>query len=138
MRYSPLQQSTTTAAAMPRPFTPLLIALPFLMLDSIIEVGMIGETVSFLHARAGKWFDVDYPAGSTFRLHGKPQGLLVDQGHTSNGAAGTALILVGVGGLLTIYLERKKIRKTGDARPSTLFTAYVYSPVPTTFTTLLY
>ena len=121
---------------MPRPFTPLLIPLPLLMLDAIIEVGMIGETVGFLHDRAGKWFDVDYPAGSTFRLHGKPQGLLVDQGHTSNGAAGTAFVLIGIGGLLTIYLERKKIRKTGNIRPSTLFTAYVRPRILSPYTAL--
>lgn len=43
---------------------------------------------------------------STFPLHGKPEFLLVDQGHTSNGAAGTAFVLIGLGGILALYLRK--------------------------------
>jgi len=89
-------------------FRPLLITLPFLMIDAVIEVGFVGSMVGFLHDRAGKFFTIDYPSGQTFDLHGKPAGLEVNQGHTSNGAAGTALILVGVLGLITIWWERRR------------------------------
>ncbi|RMZ90895.1 hypothetical protein DV736_g1862, partial [Chaetothyriales sp. CBS 134916] len=91
--------------------TALYILLPILMVDAVIEVGLIGTMVGFLHRRAGKWFDVSYPAGSTFRLHGKPLYPLVNQGHTSNGAAGTALILVGFGGLLALWLQQRRVAK---------------------------
>jgi hypothetical protein len=94
----------------PRPFTALKAILPVLMIDGLIEVGFIGEMVGFLHDRAGKSFTVSYPTGQTFELHGKPKGLLVDQGHTSNGAAGTAIVLVGIGGFLTMWLHRRRAR----------------------------
>lgn len=86
------------------------------MVDGLIEVGFIGSMVGFLHDRAGKFFTIDAPNG-TFDLHGKPVGLLADQGHTSNGAAGTAIVLVGILGLLTIFLERRRARKVSRDNP---------------------
>lgn len=80
------------------------------MLDGVIEVGMVGSMVGFLHDRAGKFFTIDAPAG-TFNLHGKPKGLLVNQGHTSNGAAGTAVVLVGIIGLLVVWYEKRRVRQ---------------------------
>ncbi|EHY59106.1 hypothetical protein HRR83_001623 [Exophiala dermatitidis] len=88
-------------------YLPLYIALSLLMVDGLIEVGFVGSMVGFLHDRAGKYFTVNAPQG-TFNLHGKPAGLLVNQGHTSNGAAGTAVVLVGIGGLLTIWYEKRR------------------------------
>lgn len=80
------------------------------MIDGLIEVGFVGSTVGFLHDRAGKFFTIEAPSGP-FNLHGKPAGLLVDQGHTSNGAAGTAVVLVGILGFLTMWYERRRHRK---------------------------
>lgn len=91
-------------------YLPLLVALTVLSIDAVIEVGMVGAMVGFLHDRAGKFFTVNGPSGS-FRLHGKPAGLLVDQGHTSNGAAGTAFVLVGWLGYLVIFYERRRARR---------------------------
>ncbi len=92
------------------PYFPFYIALPILIVDGLIEMGMIGETVGFLHDRAGDFFTINAPSG-TFDIHGKPKNLLVDQGHTSNGAAGTAVILIGLLGFLTIWLEKRRARK---------------------------
>ncbi|EME47702.1 hypothetical protein DOTSEDRAFT_123023, partial [Dothistroma septosporum NZE10] len=64
-----------------------------------------------LHRRAGRDFAVNYNGG-TFPLHGKPVGLLVDQGHTSNGAAGTALVLIGMGGILALWLRSRATRSS--------------------------
>jgi hypothetical protein len=91
-------------------YRPLLITLPILMLNSVLEVGFVGSMVGFLHDRAGDYFTINTDSGPV-NLHGKPKGLLADQGHTSNGAAGTALILVGVLGLLTIFSERRRAAK---------------------------
>jgi hypothetical protein len=91
-------------------YTPLYFALGLLMLDALLEVSFVGSMVGFLHDRAGKFFTIDTPEGP-FNLHGKPKGLLVDQGHTSNGAAGTALILVGVLGLLVIWHDKRRARR---------------------------
>ncbi|KAL6246461.1 hypothetical protein RBB50_006697 [Rhinocladiella similis] len=106
------------------PFFPFYIILPILMIDGLIEMGMIGETVGFLHARAGKFFTVNTSSGS-FDIHGKPKNLYVDQGHTSNGAAGTAVILIGLGGLLTIWLENRRARKTNATSHSFLYIFWV-------------
>lgn len=91
-------------------YLPLLVAITVLSIDAVIEVGMVGAMVGFLHDRAGKFFTIDAPSGS-FDLHGKPAGLLVDQGHTSNGAAGTAFVLVGWLGYLVIFYERRRARR---------------------------
>ena len=89
---------------------PLYIAMSVLMVDAVIEVAFIGSMVGFLHDRAGKFFTINAPNGA-FDLHGKPKGLLVDQGHTSNGAAGTALILVGVLGFLALWNDQRRFRR---------------------------
>lgn len=91
---------------MTRSSTPLYIAVGLLMVDSIIELSFISSMVSWLHRRAGKSFDVAYN-DSSYSLHGKPVGLLVDHGHTSNGAAGTAFVLVGLEGLLILWLRSR-------------------------------
>jgi hypothetical protein len=96
-------------------YLPLYVAMSVLMVDAVIEVAFVGSMVGFLHDRAGKFFTIDAPNGS-FDLHGKPKGLLVDQGHTSNGAAGTALVLVGWLGLLTIFYERRRTRRVCCSR----------------------
>lgn len=101
-------------------YTPLLAVIPILMVDGLIEVGFVGSMVGFLHDRAGKFFTIDAPNG-TFDLHGKPVGLLGDQGHTSNGAAGTAVVLVGILGLLVIFSERRRARKVSPhANPASV------------------
>ncbi|KAL2432249.1 hypothetical protein ABEF95_004122 [Exophiala dermatitidis] len=94
------------------------------MADGLIEVGFVGSMVGFLHDRAGKYFTVNAPQG-TFNLHGKPAGLLVNQGHTSNGAAGTAVVLVGIGGLLTIWYEK---RRQGQRRKQPSPSSQIQSP----------
>ena len=42
-------------------------------------MSFIANTVAFLAGRASTYFDVSYPAGSTFGLRGHPVGLMVDQ-----------------------------------------------------------
>jgi len=85
----------------------LKISLALLLIDSIIELSFISSMVSWLHRRAGRDFLVNLSNGTPFSLHGKPLDLLVDQGHTSNGAAGTAFVLIGLGGILALYIRGK-------------------------------
>lgn len=89
----------------------LKIAIGLLMVDSIIELSFISSMVAWLHRRAGRDFDIDYNGG-TFPLHGKPLGLLVDQGHTSNGAAGAAFVLISMGGILALWLRTRAARSS--------------------------
>lgn len=85
---------------------PLFVAIGLLMVDSIIELSFISSMVAWLHRRAGRSFEVAYN-GSSYSLHGKPVGLLVNQGHTSNGAAGTAFVLIGMGGILILWMRSR-------------------------------
>ncbi|KIX02586.1 uncharacterized protein Z518_08527 [Rhinocladiella mackenziei CBS 650.93] len=117
------------------PYLPLLVTLPVLMADGLIEVGFVGSMVGFLHDRAGKFFTINAPDGA-FDLHGKPKGLLVDQGHTSNGAAGTAVVLVGILGFLTIWYEQRRTRKTNATGHSALFIFWVVMTILSAMLTL--
>lgn len=105
------------------------------MADGLVEVGLVGSMVGFLHDRAGKFFTIDAPNGS-FDLHGKPKGILVNQGHTSNGAGGTAVVLVGILGLLTIWLEKRRARRTSTTGHSGLFIFWVVMTVLSALLTL--
>ncbi|OAP60678.1 hypothetical protein AYL99_05680 [Fonsecaea erecta] len=116
-------------------YLPLLVTMGFLMADGLIEVGLVGSMVGFLHDRAGRFFTIDAPNG-TFNLHGKPKGLLVNQGHTSNGAGGTAVVLVGFLGLLTIWYEKRRVRRTQATNHSGIFVFWVVMTVLSALLTL--
>lgn len=81
----------------------LYASLALLMTSAIIELSFISAMVGWLHATASGTFAFRYNS-STYVLKGEPLNFLVDQGHTSNGAAGTAFILVGTGGFLVLWL----------------------------------
>jgi hypothetical protein len=99
----------------PGQFLSLYITLPILVADGIIEMAMLSTMVAFLNGRASYAFGVTYPEGD-FLLKGHPAGLQADQGHTSNGAAGTAVVGIGFGGLLAILLQRRKMKKVSISK----------------------
>lgn len=72
--------------------------------NGIIELSLISATVSFLSQRAKGMFDV-VSGDFTFAISGEPANLIVDQGHTSNGASGTAFIIIGCCGFLALWLR---------------------------------
>lgn len=116
------------------------------MIDAIIELSFISSMVSWLHRRAGSYFliyDVDPSLHSdpstadTFSLHGKPEYMLVDQGHTSNGAAGTAFVLVGFGGILVLALRHRMERQgRSSSAVNGMYYAWLVSIVLSTLLTL--
>jgi len=81
----------------------LIFILLLLMIDSLLEVAFIGSTVGYLHKDG--IFNVVGPNDTTLQLFLKPLHLGTNPGHTSNGAAGTALILVGLLGLLVLSYQ---------------------------------
>jgi len=85
---------------------PLHAAIGILMVDAIIEMSFVSSMVAWLHRRGGRSFDIAYN-GSSFPLHGKPLHMLANQGHTSNGAGGTAIVLVGLGGILVLWMRSR-------------------------------
>jgi len=116
------------------------------MVDAIIELSFISSMVSWLHRRAGSYFLVydvdptlhsDATSAETFSLHGKPEYMVADQGHASNGAAGTAFVLVGFGGILVLAL-RNRMEKQGrnSSAVNGLYYAWLVTIVLSTLVTL--
>ena len=124
--------------ALPRWTVPLVLAL--LMVDAIIEMAFISSMVRWLHYTAGGEFEVIIPESAdkmSFSLHGKPKNLLLNQGHTSNGAAGTAFVLVGLGGILVLTLRHRASTNSKWAKHvSNLYIAWLVSIFLTTLLTL--
>jgi hypothetical protein len=107
-------------APLPSYLLPTLLSL--LALDSLLEVGFIGSMVSYLHIAH---HDISFPIASTptnpaFSLYPKPAHISVNQGHTSNGAAGTALILVSILGALNLWVRARAAKRS--ARHSASYT----------------
>lgn len=84
---------------------PLKITLGLVMLASAIELSLISATVAYLAQLKKTTFSVWITPNQTVHVPGLPAHLLVDQGHTANGAAGTGLIIIGCGGLLALWLR---------------------------------
>jgi hypothetical protein len=113
---------------MAAPSTALITAMAFLTADAIIELGYITSMVAYLHGGAPSGtFIVNTPAtlvanaaaAATYEIKGKPQHMLVNQGHTSNGAAGSAIVLIGIVGAIAL-LARARL-------PGRRLTRFVYS-----------
>jgi hypothetical protein len=101
----------------------LYCAMALLLADAATEMGLIVTMVRWLHVRAGKGFEVSYQ-GESFILQGKPLHFLLDQGHTSNGAAGSAVVVVCIGGALALFLRHRQLKRYGGISG---FTAFLYN-----------
>jgi hypothetical protein len=136
--YENLHQIDSRKMALPRWAVPLVLAL--LMIDAIIEMAFISSMVRWLHYTAGGQFEVIVPDSQdkmSFSLHGKPKNLLTNQGHTSNGAAGTAFVLVGFGGILVLTLRHRASTNSKWAKHvSNIYVAWLVSTVLTALLTL--
>lgn len=99
------------------PITALLYAtLALLTIDGIIGLAFLSSMVHWLHARAGEGPFYINDNGNTFPIRVKPLVLAVNQGHASNGAAGTAFIAVGFGGFLALWLRSRQLKREGSLR----------------------
>jgi hypothetical protein len=87
---------------------PLGVALVVLMIDSAIELALISSMVGYLHRSGANRYPFDLTDGTSALINAKPVGLLLNEGHTSNGAAGTALVLVCFGGFLVLFMQRRR------------------------------
>ena len=102
----------------------LYVAMVLLIADGVIELAFITTMVGWLHRVAGAGFPITYPANGQFLLAGKPKNFLLDQGHTSNGAAGTAFIVVGLGGFIALFLRHRQLKRHSELYG---FTSFLYS-----------
>lgn len=89
----------------------LAAALGLLLVDSAIELAMISSMVGYLHRSGANRYPFTLDDGSSALINAKPAHLLKNEGHTSNGAAGTALVLICFGGFLTLWIRRLESRK---------------------------
>lgn len=102
---------------------PLGGALIILMIDSAIELSFVSSMVGYLHRSGANQYPFLSDDGTPAVINAKPKGLLLNEGHTSNGAAGTALVLICFGGFLTLWWQRRRER-LNPARPSRILLAY--------------
>lgn len=79
--------------------------LALLTIDSLFELSFIVATVHWDHRDHP--MNVAGPDGSAVILKGKPLGIGADQGHTSNGAAGTNIVLIGILGSILLGMRKR-------------------------------
>lgn len=91
----------------------IYVVLGLLVADAIISLAFLSTMVNFLHTVGGGPYRVTGANGDIFLMHGEPKGLLTNQGHTTNGAGGTAVVLIGFGGLFALIKEHKTRKKVG-------------------------
>jgi hypothetical protein len=96
-------------------FIALSVALVVLLVDSAIELAFISSMVGYLHRSGANQYPFELDDGTIVLVNAKPAGLLLNEGHTSNGAAGTALVLICFGGFLVLWLQRRRERKVVPA-----------------------
>jgi len=101
---------------------PLGVALLVLVVDSAIEMALISSMVGYLHRSGANTYPFSTPDSLVY-INAKPKNFLLNEGHTSNGAAGTALVLICFGGFITLWHQRRR-KSRNAATPSRLFLTY--------------
>ncbi|KAG7284523.1 hypothetical protein NEMBOFW57_010898 [Staphylotrichum longicolle] len=99
-------------------FFPIVLTTFLLSVDAVISLALVSSMVYFLQHYGGGPFIIAPPDGPRFLLAGEPANLVVNQGHTANAAGGTALILVGFGGILALSVEWHSREKRGKSSPA--------------------
>ncbi len=88
------------------------------MIDSAIELALISSMVGYLHRSGANQYPFESDFRTTVLVNAKPASLLLNEGHTSNGAAGTALVGICFGGLLVLWLEGRHQQKVWQSAES--------------------
>lgn len=87
---------------------PLGMTLILLMVDSAIELAFISNIVGYLHRSGANQYPFDLDNGTSAIINATPAGLLLNEGHISNGAAGTSLVGICFGGFLVLWMQRRR------------------------------
>ncbi|KAK4122644.1 hypothetical protein N657DRAFT_719557 [Parathielavia appendiculata] len=91
---------------------PIGLATFLLPVDVAVSLALVSTMAGFLHGHGQGAFAVTPPGASPCLLFCEPANLVADQGHITNAAGGTALVLVGFGGSIALWREwwtRKKV-----------------------------
>ncbi|KAI1326742.1 hypothetical protein F5Y16DRAFT_410698 [Xylariaceae sp. FL0255] len=97
----------SASSSTPSTSTALKVLMAILMIDAAIEFSLLSATVAWLNQFVSVNTFKFIFAGATHEISGAPKNLLVNQGHTSNAAAGTAFIVIGLGGILALFLRSR-------------------------------
>src|SRR6266536_6710121 len=89
-------------------FLPVFVSCALLAAVSITEVGLVSSMVGFLYDQRHheKAYTINW-SPSPVVLKAMPLHLLVDQGHTTNGAAGYGFV-IGLAGLFVAWRQRRR------------------------------
>lgn len=96
---------------------PIVFTTFLLCADAIVSLALVSSMVAFLHHGGSGPFLVGPPHGSPFLLFGEPAHLVTNQGHTTNAAGGTVVILLGFGGIIALWVEWRSRSKVGPKSP---------------------
>ncbi|KAK3304259.1 uncharacterized protein B0T15DRAFT_234411 [Chaetomium strumarium] len=96
---------------------PIGLTTFLLAVDAAVSLGLVSSMVAFLHHYGRGPCPVANPTGSYFLLAGEPANLVTNQGHTTNAAGGTALVLVAFGGMIALWLEKRSRKKRDSSSP---------------------
>ncbi|KAI2628188.1 hypothetical protein GGS21DRAFT_246328 [Xylaria nigripes] len=109
--------------------SPTSIALGVFMLlltiDSIIQMSFASSIVAWLNNTVRRRFFRFRVDESKYHLSGLPRRFILGQVYTSNGAAGTAIVVV-VGGILALWLRKRAQHRTGKLASSSRFFYYCW------------
>jgi hypothetical protein len=112
-------------------FVPVFATCLLLAAVSVTEVGLVSDMVSFLHIQ--KWFvktyQINWP-NESIPFGALPAHLWLDQGHTTNGAAGYGFVL-GIFGLFVAWRQRNR---NGKPPSRSLFALTILLLLSTLFT----
>jgi hypothetical protein len=101
---------------------PIYVVLALYAADGIISLSFLSTMVAWLQRSGGAGPFTVNNGGGTFRMPGEPLNLMTNHGHVTNGAGGTAVVLIGFGGIIALISEHKSRKKYGKS--STLFLAW--------------
>ncbi|KAI8945947.1 hypothetical protein F4801DRAFT_97073 [Xylaria longipes] len=104
----------------------LKACIGLLMIDAIVEVAFVSSSLAWLHDPTGHKFLHFVAYGSKHRLPVLPLHFITEHLHTCNGAAGTALALVGSGGIAALLLRDWAQYRTGEAAKCCRYLYYLW------------
>ena len=130
----------SSTACRSRALLPWISLATFLLAaDAIVSLALVSSMVAFLHGFGRGPFHVVAPdddgSGSkAFLFSGEPVHLVTNTGHVTNGAGGTALVLVGFGGLIALIVEWRSRGRDKVHSPSSTFRTYQITNTCNSFT----
>ncbi|KAJ2977618.1 hypothetical protein NUW58_g7756 [Xylaria curta] len=104
----------------------LKLCIGLLVIDSIIELALVGDTTHWLGDTVGHKNFHFLSDGSRHRLPWLPSHFIIDPVHTSNGAAATIIVAVGAGSVASLWLRNWAQYRTGETPKYCRYFYYIW------------